>query len=163
VRAEKKVVKELLKDVHHVHGKTTLLYKLAEAAVTQPDGTVRAVVFPAVGEATLHRLVQESQTQGPAYRYHVHSIVRRSYSHHYRQMMPHLLEAMTFRSNNTLHRPVIEALTWLQTRRDSPQQYVSPDEVPLTGIVRPGRGSLRVSWYGNSIASRGVSPISYTP
>jgi TnpA family transposase len=138
VRAEKKVVKELLRDVQHVHGKTTLLYKLAEAAVTQPDGTVRDVVFPAVGEATLHRLVQESRTQGPAYRYHVHSIVRRSYSHHYRQMMPHLLEAMTFRSNNALHRPVIEALTWLQTHRDSPQQYVSPDEVPLTGIVRSG-------------------------
>ena len=62
VRAEKKVVKELRKDVHHVHGKTTLLYKLAEAAVTQPDGTVREVVFPAVGETTLHRLVQESRT-----------------------------------------------------------------------------------------------------
>jgi len=144
VRAEKKVVKELLKDVQHVHGKTTLLYKLAEAAVTQPDGTVRAVVFPAVGEATLHRLVQESQTQGPAYRYHVHSMVRRSYSHHYRQMMPHLLEALNFRSNNALHRPVIEALTWLQTHRDSPPQYVSPDAVPLTGIVRPGLWELVV-------------------
>jgi hypothetical protein len=144
VRAEKKVVKELRKDVQHVHGKTTLLYKLAEAAVTQPDGTVRDVVFPAVGEATLHRLVQESRTQGPAYRYHVHSMVRRSYSHHYRQMMPHLLEALTFRSNNALHRPVIEALTWLQTPRDSPQQYVSPDEVPLTGIVRPGLWELVV-------------------
>ena len=144
VRAEKKVVKELLKDVHHVHGKTTLLYKLAEAAVTQPDGTVREVVFPAVGEATLHRLVQESRTQGPAYRYHVHSLVRRSYSHHYRQMMPHLLEALSCRSNNVLHRPVIEALTWLQTHRDSSQQYVSPDEVPLTGLVRPGLWELMV-------------------
>jgi hypothetical protein len=144
VRAEKKVVKELLKAVQHVHGKTTLLSKLAEAAVTQPDGTVRAVVFPAVGEATLHRLGQESQTQGPAYRYHVHSIVRRSYSHHYRQMMPHLLEAMNFRSNNALHRPVSAALRWLQTHRDRPQQYVSPDEVPLTGIVRPGLWELVV-------------------
>jgi hypothetical protein len=27
----------------------------AEAVVTQPDGTVREVVFPAVGEATLCR------------------------------------------------------------------------------------------------------------
>ena len=144
VRAEKKVVKELLQDIHHVHGKTTLLYKLAEAAVTQPDGTVREVVFPVVGETTLHHLVQESRTKGPAYRYQVHSIVRRSYSHHYRQMMPHLLEALTFRSNNALHRPVIEALTWLQAHRDSPQQYVSRDEVPLTGIVRPGLWELVV-------------------
>jgi Tn3 transposase DDE domain len=144
VWAEKKVVKELLQDVRHVHGKTTLLYKLAEAAITQPDGTVRAVVFPVVGEETLHRLVHESRTKGPAYRYHVHRIVRRSYSHHYRQMMPHLLEALMFRSNNALHRPVIEALTWLQTHRESRQQYVSLDDVPLAGIVRSGLWELVV-------------------
>jgi TnpA family transposase len=144
VGGEKKVVKELLQDVRHVHGKTTLLYKLAEAAITQPDGTVRAVVFPVVGEETLHRLVHESRTKGPAYRYHVHRIVRRSYSHHYRQMMPHLLEALMFRSNNALHRPVIEALTWLQTHRESRQQYVSLDDVPLAGIVRSGLWELVV-------------------
>jgi hypothetical protein len=144
VRAEKKVVKELLQDVHHVHGKTTLLYKLAEAAITQPDGTVRAVVFPVVGEETLHHLVHESRTKGPGYRSHVHRLVRRSYSHHYRQMMPHLLEALTFRSNNALHRPVIEAFTWLQTHRESRQQYVSLDDVPRAGIVRSGLWELMV-------------------
>jgi TnpA family transposase len=144
VGGEKKVVKELLQDVRHVHGKTTLLYKLAEAAITQPDGTVHAVVFPVVGEETLHRLVHESRTKGPAYRYYVHRIVRRSYSHHYRQMMPHLLEALMFRSNNALHRPVIEALTWLQTHRESRQQYVSLDDVPLAGIVRSGLWELVV-------------------
>jgi TnpA family transposase len=57
-------------------------------------------------------------------------------------MMPHLLEALSCRSNNVLHRPVIEALTWLQTHRHSPQQYVAPDEVPLSGIVRPGLWEL---------------------
>jgi TnpA family transposase len=59
-------------------------------------------------------------------------------------MMPHLLEALRFRSNNALHRPVIEALHWLQTHRESRQQYVSRDEVPLAGIVRPGLWELVV-------------------
>jgi hypothetical protein len=43
-----------------------------------------------------------------------------------------------------LHRPVIEILTWLQTYRDSPQQYVALEEVPLTGMVRPGLWELVV-------------------
>ena len=36
VRAEKKVVDELLGDLQKVHGKTTLLFKIAEAALEQP-------------------------------------------------------------------------------------------------------------------------------
>jgi hypothetical protein len=44
VRAEKKVVTELLGDLQKVRGNTTLLYRLAEAAVEPPEGTVREVL-----------------------------------------------------------------------------------------------------------------------
>jgi hypothetical protein len=39
VRAEKKVVEELLGDLQKVHGKTTLLFKMAEAALEHPMGS----------------------------------------------------------------------------------------------------------------------------
>ena len=55
VRAERKVVKELMQDLERVDGKTTL--SLAEATLAQPDGIVKDVVFPVVGEPTLHALV----------------------------------------------------------------------------------------------------------
>jgi TnpA family transposase len=137
VRAERKVLKDLLGDVHRVHGKTSLLYKLAEAAVAHPEGTIREVLYPIVGEQTLSELVKEYHSKGTIYRRQVHSILRRSYSHHYRRMMPPLLDALIFHSNNTAHRPIIEALDWLKAHRDNRQHYVSREEVPIDGVVRP--------------------------
>ena len=37
-------------------------------------------------------------------------IMRASYSHHYRRMVPELLDILDFRSNNELYRPVIRAI-----------------------------------------------------
>jgi len=68
VRAEKKVVQELLGDLQKVRGKTTLLFKMAEAAVDHPDGTVRDVLYPVVSEQRLRDLVKEYRASGPAYR-----------------------------------------------------------------------------------------------
>lgn len=65
VPAERKVIKELVQDLERVDGKTTLLYKLATAALEQPDGIVKDVLFPIVGEPTLTALVKEYRTQGP--------------------------------------------------------------------------------------------------
>ena len=59
VRAEEKVESELLKHAKKVIGKARLLYKLAKAAKEQPDGMVRDVICPAVGERTLEELIQE--------------------------------------------------------------------------------------------------------
>jgi hypothetical protein len=137
VRAEKKVVKELLSDLQRVHGKTTLLFKLAEAALDHPHGIVKEVLYPVVGEQTLTAVVQEYRSQGPAYRYHLHTLIRSSYSHHYRRMLPLILDALTFRSNNAAYQPVIEALAWLRHHRDSRQQYVACDDVPIDGVIRP--------------------------
>lgn len=57
-RAEKRVEKELLEDLKRVTGKTNLLFRMAEAAVENPEGTVREVLYPVVGEQTLKELVR---------------------------------------------------------------------------------------------------------
>lgn len=59
VRAERKLVKALLNDFQRVHGKTTLLFQIAEAALKNPDGLVKEVVYPVVGENTLRSLLKE--------------------------------------------------------------------------------------------------------
>jgi hypothetical protein len=51
-RAERKVERELLDDLKRVTGKQNLLFELADATLAQPDGVVRDVVFPVVGEQT---------------------------------------------------------------------------------------------------------------
>jgi hypothetical protein len=99
VRAEKKMVTELLGDLQKLRGKTTLLYRMAEAAVEHPEGTVWEVLYPVVTERLLRDLVTEYRATGPTYRHHVYTILRASYSGHYRRMLPPLLEALDFRAN----------------------------------------------------------------
>jgi hypothetical protein len=66
-RAERKVEKELLEDLKRVHGKTGMLYRLAEATLDHPNDVVKEVVFPVVSEATLRDLVKEWKSTGPLY------------------------------------------------------------------------------------------------
>lgn len=75
-RAERKVVKSLLEDLRRVHGKTALLYRIAEVAVENPSGIIKEVVYPIAGEQTLRDLVREFKATGPAYQREVQSALR---------------------------------------------------------------------------------------
>jgi len=111
-RAERRVTNELINAFKRVTGKENILFSIAEAALAQPDDAVRDVVFPAVsgGEQTLRALVHEFKTTGPVYRRTVQTTLKASYTGHYRRGLIALLEVLEFRSNNTAHRPVIDAL-----------------------------------------------------
>jgi len=78
-RAERKVERELLEDLKRVSGKQNLLFELADAALAQPDGVVREVVFPVVSEQTLQDLVREWKATGPTYRVTLRTVIRNSY------------------------------------------------------------------------------------
>ncbi len=74
--AVKKVEKELTEDLQRVRGKTALLFKLAETAVTCPDETVRDAVFPVVSEKTLRQLVQEAKANETVFQGKVRTVLR---------------------------------------------------------------------------------------
>jgi TnpA family transposase len=136
-RAERKVERELLDDLRRVTGKQNLLFALADATLAQPDGVVRDVVFPVVGEQTLRDLVKEWKATGPTYRVTLRTVIRNSYRGHYRRMVPKLLAALEFRSNNDRHRPVMRALELVKRFADTKVRAFPPDEdVPLDGVVR---------------------------
>jgi hypothetical protein len=78
---ELKVDATLLQYVKQVVGKTRLLYKLAKAAKGQPDGVVKEVIYPAVGEETLDDLIREADAD-EEYGKQVRLVTRASYSHH---------------------------------------------------------------------------------
>ena len=110
-RAERRVEAAYLNDLKRVAGKTRILYRIADAALEHPDEPVREVVFPIANEQTLRDLVAEYKAQGGAYRQQVQEVMRSSYRHHYRQILPALLEVLDFHSNNTAYQPVIQALS----------------------------------------------------
>ena len=112
-----------------------LLYRIAEAVIEEPDGTIRTVLFPQVKEETFRELVAEAKASGPQYRIWYHYVMRQKYIHHYRQMLPWVLEHLTFRSENRFQ-PVIEALAVIKQSLGTKGQYL-PEEVPLDGVVLP--------------------------
>jgi TnpA family transposase len=148
VRAERRVERALLRDLTRVTGKQTLLFEIAAASLERPDERVRDVIYPIVGEDRLRELVKEYKASGPAYKRKVYTVMRASYSAHYRRLVPIILRALEFRSNNDRHRPVIEALALLKRYVAAPstQPYFTlGDDVPLDGVVRPAWRDLVVT------------------
>jgi hypothetical protein len=130
-KADRRVSEELLDDLKRVTGKTNLLFQLADASLTKPDGLVRDVVFPVVSETTLRDLVKEWKATGPVFHNTLRGKIRDSYRSHYRQMLP-ALKALEFRSNNEMHQPVIRALEIIKRYADSKARYFpSDEEIPL--------------------------------
>lgn len=135
-RAERRVSKELLDDFKKVSGKTGILFQLAEAAMDKPDGVIKEVIYPVVGETTLKNLVREFKSTGTAYKEKVYTVMRSSYGNHYRRMLPFLLNLLEFRSNNEIHKPVIEGLELLKKYIGSRERYYDLNEnVPTDGII----------------------------
>lgn len=160
VRSERKVVRALLEDLRRVHGKTALLFRIAEAAIDNPDGIVRDVLYPVVSEQTLRDLVREFKATGDAYDREVHTTVRASYGNHYRRMLAPLLESLEFRSNNALHRPVIDALEFLKGNLDNKKRHFDLAEgVPVEGVVKPKLRSLVIEQDGSG--TERVNRINY--
>src|SRR6266571_2179480 len=138
VRAEKRVEQEYLNEFKRVGNKEGILYQIAEAAVAHPDEPVREVVFPVASEKLLREVIKEYKAKSPAFRKQVHLIMRASYSHHYRRMVPELLDILDFRSNNELYRPVIRALQLVKDYVRSPRQYYPDHEsIPINEVVAP--------------------------
>jgi len=44
-----------------------ILYRVAEVIMSNPDGTIRDVIFPVVNEETFENLVAEKKSSGPQY------------------------------------------------------------------------------------------------
>lgn len=149
VHAERRVEQALLRDLKRVTGKHTILHDIAVASLEHPDDPVRVVVWPAAGgEQTLRDVVAEYRATGPGCQRKVYTVMRASYSHHYRRLVPPLLRALDIRSNNDRHRPAIEALALLRRYAEAPSHashFDAADDVPLDGVVRPAWRELVVT------------------
>jgi hypothetical protein len=136
VRAEEKADAALMTYAKKVIGKTTLLYTLAKAAKAQPNGVVKDVIYSVFGEKTLDDLIHKAEA-AEQYEPQVKWVTRASYSHHYRRIMPALLDVLSFRCNNDLHRPVMDALALLDKYRGRKTPvFPASEQVPLDGVVR---------------------------
>lgn len=136
VRAKYSEEKRLLNDFIRVGGKQQLLFRLAQAMLENPAGIISDVLYPVVGEARLQALVEEAKQTG-VYRQSVQTRITASYTYHYRQILPPVLDVLRFRSNNEQHQPLMVALKIVEhylSRKDAyyPQTVV----VPLEAVIQ---------------------------
>jgi hypothetical protein len=144
INAERRVDKQLLKDFKRVNNKSHLLYRIATASLEHPEELVKEVVYPVANTKTLQAVVKEHQSS-TTYDQKVYTVMRASYLHHYRRMVPKLLETLDFRSNNEVHRPVILALELLKKYQNSTGRYYSDDDTLVTqGVLKSGWRNLIV-------------------
>ena len=108
-RSRRKVIGAIARDIKRVHGKERLLFDIAEAVVDDPQGQVIDVIYPVVGVAKLNAVIAEHHANGTMDR-RIQTVMRGSYTSHYRRMLPRLLAVLQFRSNNTGWRPILDAL-----------------------------------------------------
>jgi TnpA family transposase len=134
-RAKRIVETEFIKDIRKVRGKNKLLYEVAEASIEKPDGTVKEVIYPVASEQTLRDLVQEFKSGG-SYEQKVQTIMRGSYSHHYRRMVPFILKTLLFCASNETSKPIIAALNLMRKYSDKTMvSYPETEKVPLDNVV----------------------------
>jgi len=136
LRAKQRVERELLIDFIRVNGKQQLLFKLAEAMWDNPDGIIRDVLYPLIGQKRLKQLVEEAQRTGP-YRRSVQTRISGSWTHHYRPLLPLMLNVLHFRSNNTRHQPLIKALEVIAAHlEESDAFFPKEQDVPLDDVIQ---------------------------
>src|SRR5208337_5144741 len=112
-------------------------FNVARAALDKPDGVVREVIFPVAGEQTFEKLVKEAAAGAGQRHARIHTVVRASYGSYYRRMLPKLLAAIEFRSNNATHRSLLDAIEVIRAAVDGGRQYYELDEIAVEDVIRP--------------------------
>ena len=134
VRSRRRVIAEIARDIEKIFGKERMLAEIAGAAIEEPDGRVCDVIFPVAGKEKLAAVHKEYWAKETLDR-RVYTVMRGSYANHYRRILPKLLSVLDLRSNNAVHRPVLEALGLISRALGSGRRFFSRDEVPTEGVI----------------------------
>lgn len=138
-RSRKRVSEVVLKKAQRSLPHDQLLYKIAVAALADPEGLVKEVVYPIADEATLERLVETLDSSGGTFREQLQGKMRLSYTRHYRQMLSRLLNVLDFQASAAYLNPLLKAIEVLKTHADTPPREPFPEtvEVPIEGVITP--------------------------
>ena len=135
-RSRRKVIQGIATDIGAVHGKERLLVEIAMAALDHPEGRIEDVIFPIAGATKLRAVIDEHRAKGTLDA-RIQQTMRGSYANHYRRMLPPLLRALRFRSNNAMWHPILTALNLIVRFAEAGRRVVSENDIPA-GII-PGK------------------------
>ncbi|WP_420584043.1 Tn3 family transposase [Ruegeria sp.] len=147
-RSRRRVITRIARDIERVYGKDQLLCSMAEAAIEYPEGRVIDVIYPVASVAKLKAVIEEHRASGTLDK-RIQTVMRGSYANHYRRMMPKLLSVLRFRSNNSVWRPILDALERIAEWRKEGRRTVPVGSIPAgwKEFVVDDKGRLNVISY----------------
>ncbi|MGK0468939.1 Tn3 family transposase [Clostridium sp.] len=137
--ANRKIKKELAESTNYTRNKNKLLLKIAKAVVESPEAKTCDIIYPIADEQKLKDLINELENKSDdVLNKKNYNNMRSSYQKHYRRILPDIINALNFNSNNDKYKPIIKAIELIKKYLDSKSRYYSKDEiVPIEGVVRP--------------------------
>jgi len=137
--ANRKIKKELAESTNYTRDKNKLLLKIAKAVVESPEAKTCDLIYPIADEQKLKNLINELENKSDnVLNRKNYNSMRSSYQRHYRRILPDIINALNFNSNNDKYKPIIQAIGIINKYVDSKSRYYSKNEIiPLNGVVRP--------------------------
>ena len=140
-RSRRRVIQGIAADIGAVHGKERLLVDIATAALEHPGGRIEDVIFPIVGAGKLRAVIEEHRAKGTLDT-RIQQTMRASYASHYRRMLPPLLDALRFQSNNAMWHPILTVLDLIVRWAASGRRVVAEEEIPSAIIPAKWRKAV---------------------
>ncbi|MEL6490071.1 MAG: Tn3 family transposase [Cyanobacteria bacterium J06621_3] len=138
-RSKKRVSEEVVANAQNDDDHDKLLYQIALASLSEPEGLVKDVIYPVANEERLEKLVDNLGEGGVTFKERLQAKLRSAYNHYYRRLLPLILEALDFRSDSHNLKPLMDALALLKAYVDKPRKepYAAEVEVPMDGVLSP--------------------------
>ena len=136
-RSRRRTSSEIVAAAQDTQAHDQLLYQVAMAALSHPEGMVKDVIYPIANEAQLSRVVNSLGKGTISFKERLRTKMRRAYTHYYRRLLPLILNALTFRCDSVNGQPLLEAIELLKVsaERPSKESYPADKEVPMDGVL----------------------------
>ena len=136
-RSRKRAASEIVATAQESENHDQMLYQIAVAALSDPEGTVKDVIYPVANETQLETVVENLGEGGKSFKERFHTKMRRSYTRYYRRLLPLILKALEFRSDSLNLKPLLAAIELLQASAELPsaKPYPEETEVPMDGVL----------------------------
>ena len=136
-RSRKRTSSEIVTLAQENEDHDPLLYQIALAALSEPEGTVKDVIYPVANEAQLETIVEHLGEGGMTFKERLHTKMRSAYTHYYRRLLPLILNALEFRSDSLNLKPLLAAITLVKDSAERPRKepYSAETEVPIDGVL----------------------------
>jgi len=139
-KAESKLKNEYISQAKKgkLFNKKDIAIKLAQAALDNPEGRVKDVIYSVIDKEALKNFIEELQNSDKDYDDKSYKIIRASYQRNYRQAVPKIISVLDFNSNNDVYKPMIEGLSLIKKYSDSKlKHFPKHEKVAINGVIKP--------------------------